>query len=56
MTQDAFVGKDELNNMDSFAKAVYKEKQKEEKAKVEIKEKEEPIMVEDEIDLSDFFK
>ena len=56
MTQDAFVGKGELNNMDGFAKAVHKEKQKEEKAKEEIKEKEEPIMEEDEIDLSDFFK
>ena len=56
MTQDAFVGKGELNNMDGFAKAVHKEKQKEEKAKQEIKEKEEPIMEEDEIDLSDFFK
>ena len=50
MTQEAFVGKDELNNMDGFAKAVHKEKLKEEKVKKE------EILEEDEIDLGDFFK
>ena len=50
MTQEAFVGKDELNNMDGFAKLAYKEKQKEEKVKKE------EILEEDEIDLGDFFK
>ena len=50
MTQEAFVGKGEVNNMDGFAKAVHKEKQKEEKVKKE------EILEEDEIDLGDFFK
>ena len=50
MTQNAFVGKDELNNMDGIAKLAYKEKQKEEKVKKE------EILEEDEIDLGDFFK
>ena len=31
MTQEAFIEKGEVNNLDGFAKAVYKEKQKEEK-------------------------
>ena len=50
MTQDAFIEKGEVNNMDGFAKAVHKEKQKEEKVKKE------EILEEDEIDLGDFFK
>ena len=50
MTQEAFVGKGELNNMDGIAKLAYKEKQKEEKVKKE------EILEEDEIDLGDFFK
>ena len=50
MTQDAFIEKGEVNNLDGFAKAVYKEKQKEEKVKKE------EILEEDEIDLGDFFK
>ena len=50
MTQEAFIEKGEVNNMDGFAKAVHKEKQKEEKVKKE------EILEEDEIDLGDFFK
>ena len=50
MTQDAFIEKGEVNNLDGFAKAVQKEKQKDEKVKKE------EILVEDEIDLGDFFK
>jgi hypothetical protein len=50
MAKDSIQTEGKVTNLDSFAKAVYKEKQKEEKVKKE------EILVEDEIDLGDFFK
>ena len=57
MTQSTFVGKNEVNNLDAFAKAVYEEQKKKEKEEANKEaNKEEPVLEDDDLHLDEFFK